>query len=79
MRWLFENWLVLLPVGGMAATHLFGHGHGGHGRRCHGHDARGHRDTAGRSDNSHCGPRTRVPADEATAPELQPVERNRQV
>lgn len=39
MQWLAENWLLLLLVGGMAAMHLFGHGHGGHG----GHGGHAHR------------------------------------
>ena len=30
MEWLFENWVLVLVFGGMAAMHLFGHGHGGH-------------------------------------------------
>lgn len=30
MAWISENWLLLLLFGGMAAMHLFGHGHGGH-------------------------------------------------
>lgn len=30
MEWLTENWVLVLVVGGMAALHLFGHGHGGH-------------------------------------------------
>lgn len=36
MQWLTENWVLVLVIGGMAAMHLFGHGHrsghsGGHG------------------------------------------------
>ena len=31
MQWIFDNWLILLLVGGIMAMHLFGHGHGGHG------------------------------------------------
>jgi len=30
MEWLVENWVLVLVFGGMAAMHLFGHGHGGH-------------------------------------------------
>jgi hypothetical protein len=30
MDWLVENWVLVLVFGGMAAMHLFGHGHGGH-------------------------------------------------
>lgn len=30
MEWLMENWVLALVFGGMAAMHLFGHGHGGH-------------------------------------------------
>lgn len=30
MEWLIENWVLVLVFGGMAAMHLFGHGHGGH-------------------------------------------------
>lgn len=30
MEWLSENWVLVLLFGGMAAMHLFGHGHGGH-------------------------------------------------
>jgi len=30
MAWISENWLLILLFGGMAAMHLFGHGHGGH-------------------------------------------------
>ncbi|WP_375256401.1 hypothetical protein [Yoonia sp.] len=30
MDWLIENWVLVLLFGGMAAMHLFGHGHGGH-------------------------------------------------
>ena len=29
MEWLFENWVLVLVFGGIAAMHLFGHGHGG--------------------------------------------------
>ena len=30
MEWIIENWVLVLVIGGMAALHLFGHGHGGH-------------------------------------------------
>lgn len=30
MEWLYENWVLVLVLGGMAAMHLFGHGHGKH-------------------------------------------------
>ncbi len=30
MEWLSQNWVLVLLFGGMAAMHLFGHGHGGH-------------------------------------------------
>lgn len=30
MQWILDNWLIILLFGGMAAMHLFGHGHGGH-------------------------------------------------
>ena len=30
MEWLIENWVLVLVIGGMAAMHLFGNGHGGH-------------------------------------------------
>lgn len=30
MEWLSENWVLVIVFGGMAAMHLFGHGHGGH-------------------------------------------------
>lgn len=29
MGFIAENWLILVLGGGMVATHLFGHGHGG--------------------------------------------------
>lgn len=43
MAWISENWLLILLFGGMAAMHLFGHGHGGHK---HGKDAK-RQDAAG--------------------------------
>jgi len=46
MQWLSENWVWILLIGGMAAMHLFGHGHGGHGS--HG---KGTGRSAGRSDD----------------------------
>ena len=39
MEWLSENWVLVLLFGGMAAMHLFGHGHGGHK---HGKSAKRH-------------------------------------
>ncbi|SDJ46790.1 hypothetical protein [Salipiger marinus] len=30
MEWIIENWILVLVIGGMAAMHLFGHGHGRH-------------------------------------------------
>lgn len=33
MQWILENWFLILIGGGMIATHLFGHGHGGHGKK----------------------------------------------
>lgn len=30
MEWIIENWVLVLVIGGMAALHLFGHGHGRH-------------------------------------------------
>ena len=30
MEWLLDNWVLVLAFGGMAAMHLFGHGHGRH-------------------------------------------------
>ncbi|MBI1220769.1 MAG: hypothetical protein GC186_19750 [Rhodobacteraceae bacterium] len=38
MQWILDNWLIVLLFGGMAAMHLFGHGHGGHS----GHGNGGH-------------------------------------
>lgn len=78
MQWVLDNWLILLFVGGMAAMHLFGHGHGGHGRGRHDRDARRHRDTDAQSDHSRCRRSNRVAVDEAEAPELRPVETDRQ-
>ena len=42
MEWLIENWVLVLVIGGMAAMHLFGHGHGGHkhGKSTKRHSAR---------------------------------------
>lgn len=39
MEWFAENWVLLLLVGGMAAMHLFGHGHGGHRKKGSGCDS----------------------------------------
>lgn len=38
MEWIFDNWILLLLIGGMIGLHLFGHGgHGGHGGKKHKH------------------------------------------
>jgi len=71
MEWLFENWVIVLLFGGMAAMHLFGHGHGGkhgkgdkggHGDR-HGQGHSGHKD--GTTTDEHKGADDRAP--DATA------------
>ena len=33
MEWLAENWVLVVVIGGMAAMHLFGHGHGHGGHK----------------------------------------------
>ena len=56
MQWIFDNWLLVLLIGGFVAMHLFhGHGHGrgnGNGHGSHdagpdgGSDKDQHKDTA---------------------------------